>query len=62
MGPVEKYSLECITENQLISPEFFEDKFITEAEIMGITTLDYKLGIVLECDVVNNSGNRLINI
>ena len=23
---------------------------------MGITTLDYKLAIVLECDVVNNSG------
>ena len=39
-GPVETHSLE----------------YITEAEIMGITTLDYKLAIVLECDVVNNSG------
>ena len=52
-GPVETYSLKYITENQLISLEFFKDKFITEAEIMGITTLDYKLAIVLKCDVVN---------
>lgn len=55
-GPVETYSLEYITENQLISPEFFKEEFINEAEIMGITTLEYKPAIVLECDVVNNSG------
>lgn len=53
---LERYTLEYITENQLASPEFFKDKFITEAEIMGITTVDYKLAIVLGCDFVNNSG------
>lgn len=56
IGGLETYSLEYITENQLISPEFFKDKYITEAEIMGITTVDYKLAIVLGYDFVNNSG------
>ena len=56
VGGLETYSLEYITENQIISPEFFKDKFVTEAEIMGITTLDYKLAVVLGSDFVNNSG------
>jgi len=56
VGGLETYSLEYITENLLISPQFFKDKFKTEAEIIGITTLDYKLVVVLGSDFVNNSG------
>ena len=47
VGGLETYSLEYITENLLISPLFFKDKFITGAEIMGIITLDYKLAVIL---------------
>ena len=54
VGGLQTYSLEYITEKVLISPKFFKDKFITEAEIIGITTLDYKLAVVLGSDFVNN--------
>lgn len=56
VGGLETYSLEYITKNLLISSKFFKDKFKTKAETKGITTLDYKLAVVLGGDFVNNSG------
>ena len=55
VGGQELYNLDYVQENQNI-PHFAE-KFVTEVEIMGITTLDNKTSLIVGNDFVGSEGD-----
>lgn len=57
VGGQELYTLEYIRENQEVPHEHFANKFVTEVEIMGITTLDNKTALIVGNDFTGTEGD-----
>ena len=57
VGGQELYTLEYVRENQSIPHEHFKNKFLTEVEIMGITTLDNKTALIVGNDFTGTEGD-----
>lgn len=58
VGGQELYNLDYVQENQNIPHKHFAKKFVTEVEIMGITTLDNKTSLIVGNDFVGSEGDR----
>ena len=56
VGGQELYNLDYVQENQNIPHEHFEEKFVTEVEIMGITTLNNKTSLIVGNNFVGSKG------
>ena len=57
VGGQELYNLDYVQENQNIPHEHFEEKFVTEVEIMGITTLNNKTSLIVGNNFVGSEGD-----
>lgn len=57
VGGQELYTLEYVRENQEVPHEHFANKFVTEVEIMGITTLDNKTALIVGNDFTGTEGD-----
>lgn len=57
VGGQEVYTLEYIRRNQDLPHEDFANKFITEVEIIGLTTLDNKTGLIIGNDFSGKDGD-----
>ena len=57
VGGQELYNLDYVQENQNIPHEHFAKKFVTEVEIVGITTLDDKTSLIVGNDFVVSEGD-----
>lgn len=51
------YTLDYVKENPTLPHESFKDKFVTEAQIMGITSLDNKSALIIGNDFTGSTGD-----
>lgn len=57
VGGKEMYSLEYVKNNPTSPHEYFKIKFVTEVQIMGITTLDNKCALIISNDFQGSTGD-----
>ena len=57
VGGKEMYSLQYVKNNPTLPYENFKDKFVTEVQIMGITTLDNKCALIIGNDFTGSTGD-----
>lgn len=57
VGGQELYTLQDVRENQNIAHGHFANKFVTDVEIMGITTLDNKTALIVGNHVIGKEGD-----
>lgn len=57
LGGKEVYSVDSTENNPTLPHESFKDKFVTEVQIMGITTLDKKAALIIGSDFTGPTGD-----
>ena len=57
LGGKDVYTLDYVKENPTLPHESFKDKFVTEAQIMGITSLDNKSALIIGNDFTGSTGD-----
>lgn len=57
VGGREHYSLDYVKQQKEIPHDYFSDKFVTEVEIMGVTSLDNKAALIIGNDFVGSGGD-----
>ena len=57
LGGKDVYTLDYVKENPTLPHESFKDKFVTEAQIMGITSLDNKSALIIGNDFMGSTGD-----
>ena len=57
VGGKEVFSLEFVKDNPALLHEYFKDKFVTEVQITGITTLDNKCALIIGNDFTGVTGD-----
>ncbi|KAL9957638.1 hypothetical protein ACROYT_G034559 [Oculina patagonica] len=57
LGGKDVYTLDYVKENPTLPHESFKDKFVTEAQIMGITSLDNKSALIIVNDFTGSTGD-----
>lgn len=56
VGGWKHYSLDYVKQNQKIPPNYFNNKFVKEVEIMGVTSFDNKAGLIIGNDFIGSGG------
>lgn len=57
VGGREHYSLDYVKQQKEIPHDYFSDKFVTEVQIMGVTSLDNKAALIIGNDFVGSGGD-----